>query len=96
MPEVWARQEVAAIPETDFTQTVNPEPRWTLDAELPRVVDAPDLAASVEFLPAAPGAQPGALLPPMGSEGGVEALAREAERRLVETSTATPPPVDLT
>ncbi|MGN0886772.1 MAG: VWA domain-containing protein [Candidatus Spyradenecus sp.] len=96
LPEVWARQEVAAIPETDFTQEVNPEPRWTLDAELPRVVDAPDLAASVEFLPAAPGAQPGALLPPMGGEGGVEALAREAERRLAEAATATPPPVDLT
>lgn len=95
LPEVWARQEVAAIPETDFTSTVNPEPRWTLDAELPRVVDAPDLAASVEFLPAAPGAQPGALLPPVGTEGGVEALAREAERRLAEAATATPPPVDF-
>lgn len=48
LPSSLVRQEIAAVPETDFTRTVNTDPRWTIDAAAPRVPDAPDLAASVE------------------------------------------------
>lgn len=70
------RQEVAAVPDTAFTRTANPDPRWTLDAALPRIPNAPDLASSVEPVKGSElGGLPGEL-PPL-AEG---TLAAAAER----------------
>jgi len=48
LPSLPVRQDVAAVPDTEFTRTVNPDPLWTLEASVPRVPHAPDLASSVE------------------------------------------------
>lgn len=48
LPASMFRQEVATIPDTAFTRKVNPDPRWTVDAAIPKIPDAPDLASSVE------------------------------------------------
>lgn len=80
LPPSFVRQEIAAVPETDFTKSVNPDPRWTLDAATPRVPDAPDLAASVESpLGAADalGAASVAMLPPLRDQ---TAIAQSVEQ----------------
>lgn len=95
LPEAWARQAVAALPETPQTLAANPEPRWTLDAAVPRVPDAPDLAASVELVPGTSGATLGALLPPPTLAA--DALAKQAEQLFAAAAEAraVPPPIDL-
>ncbi len=47
--ETLVRQDVAAIPETDFTKMTNPDPKWVIDEAISRVPDAPDLSSSVEI-----------------------------------------------
>lgn len=85
VPDAWARQQVAAVPETPLTQETAPAPRWTIDAAVPRIPDAPDLAASVEFARGSgPSSMPGAILPP--GLGGGNTLAEQAARL-----TTTPP-----
>lgn len=82
IPPSFVRQEIAAVPETDFTRSVNPDPRWTLDAATPRVPDAPDLAASVESsLGAADafGAASVAMLPPLSNQATITHSVEQLE-----------------
>ena len=91
LPAAMLRQEVAAIPDTAFTRTANPDPRWTLDAAVPRIPNAPDLASSAEPGKAsALGGLPGELPPLAGG-----ALAVAAERLAKESAApkAAPPEV---
>lgn len=74
LPDAMFRQEVAAIPDTAFTRTVNPDPRWTLDATIPRVPNAPDLASSVEPRKESFGGGLPGELPPL-AEGTLAAVA---------------------
>ena len=67
VPENYLRQQVAAVPTDTFTRKTNPSPRWTLDAAVPRIPDAPDLASSVEQFKGTPSGNlaAGGMLPPL-------------------------------
>lgn len=78
--ESLVRQDVAAIPETDFTTKTNPDPKWIIDEAIQRVPDAPDLASSIEMegldTLGAMGGLPA--LPPLQGSAAADALAELA------------------
>ncbi len=80
LPASMFRQEVAAIPDTAFTRSTNPDPRWTINAAVPTLPDAPDLASSVELQKGSPlnDAVPSEL-PPLAEGSLVVAASRLAQ-----------------
>lgn len=93
IPPSFVRQDIAAVPETEFTRTVNPDPRWTLDAATPRVPDAPDLAASVESpLGSAEsfGAASVAMLPPLSDRTALAQSATQSDALIPSEITKIP------
>ncbi len=58
LPDTLVRQEVVTVPETDVTQLTNPDPRWEINAAIPVVANAPDLAPTHDLVHGLPNAQP--------------------------------------
>ncbi len=54
LPDAMVRQEVATVPETEITKVTNPDPRWEVNAELPVVANAPDLAPTHDLVKGVP------------------------------------------
>ncbi len=50
LPDALVRQEVATVPETEVTKLTNPDPRWEVNAAVPVVFNAPDLAPTHELV----------------------------------------------
>ncbi len=75
IPDSLLRQAVASVPENDFTRETNPDPLWTIDAAIPTITDAPDLASSVETENAHAG-PPQMVLPPLAA-GTLSELSRQ-------------------